>query len=108
MTATIVPGITATSIDSNIADATPGTTFAIPYAKQGVKLAYQTVFTGVVGAVSIALQISMDETNWTSVNTTTETAGAYVIVNNVIAKFVRLYHTSRTGGTKVTGTILIY
>ena len=99
--------IPAVSIDSDIANDTAGVAFAIPYSKQGIDLAYQLVYTGGPSAVSVALQVSMDNSNWVTVDASTVTAGEYVNVTGIVALLVRLYHTSRTGGTKVTGSILM-
>jgi hypothetical protein len=104
---TVVPGVPATSINSDIANTTAGTAFAVPYSKQGIGLAVQLVYTGVVSAVSIAVQISLDNSNWATIATSTNTSGEYIQCGPVICKFIRLYHTSRTGGTNVLGTLLL-
>jgi hypothetical protein len=108
MVETIVPGVAATSINSNIANTTEGTAYAIPYMKLGFNIAWQLVYSGSVSAVSVALQVSMDNSNWTTIDTSTNTSGEYrSLVGGMVAKFVRLYHTSRTGGTNVLGQILV-
>jgi hypothetical protein len=97
----------ATSIDSDIAGTTAGIVFAVPYSKQGIAFAYQLVYTGSPSAVSVAFQISIDNSNWVTIDTSTNKDGELVNLAKVVARFVRLYHTSRTGGTKVTGTIFM-
>lgn len=104
---TIIPHIPATSINSDIANSTAGTAFSLPYLKQGCDVAYLLVYSGSVSAVSVSLQVSMDNTNWATMDTSTSTSGEYTIVHGVVAKYIRLYHTSRTGGTNVAGYILI-
>jgi hypothetical protein len=104
---TLQPKIPAVSIDSNISNAVAGTSFAIPYSKQGVSVAYQLIYTGVVTAVSIIFQLSMDNSNWAPVDTSTNVSGEYVVLGGLVGNFVRLYHTSRTGGTNVKGSIML-
>ena len=101
------PGILATSIDSDIANTTAGTAFALPQHKQPRAISYQLVYAGGPSAVSVAFQVTIDGTNWVTIDTSTNTSGELVMLVNVVATQCRLYHTSRTGGTKVTGTILI-
>lgn len=105
----LVPGILSTSINSDIADGSAGTAFAIPYMKMGVNLAWTMVYTGSPSVVSFSLQISLDGTNYVTVDTTTDTSGCLRIVGGVVAKFVRLYCTTFTtaGAGNALGKILV-
>lgn len=105
---TVVPGIPVTSL-SNITStsAVNGMAFVIPYLKQGCKLVWQVVVTGTASAISVSLQLSIDNTNWVTVDTSTDAAGCYCILDDVIGKYVRLIQTSRTGGTSIKGDILL-
>ena len=107
MQASLVQGVPSDSINSNIAATTAGTSFSLPYSKQGVGVAVQITYTGVVTAVSIAVQISLDNSNWATIATSTAVGGELINCGHVVAKYIRLYHTSRTGGTNVKGSILV-
>jgi hypothetical protein len=100
-------GVVATSLSVLPSNGTAGTAFAIPNNSKRVSIAWQIIPTGGPSALSNALQISMDNSTWTSISTDTTTAGCYVTVNDIVAKFVRIYHTSHTGGTGLTGNILL-
>lgn len=100
-------GIVATSLAVLPSNGTAGTAFAIPNNSKRVSIAWQIIPTGGPSALSNALQISMDNSTWTSISTDTTTAGCYITVNDIVAKFVRIYHTSHTGGTGLTGNILL-
>ena len=109
---TLTRGIVGTSFSGSVADPTAGTAFALPASLtgRGWMVAWQTVKGGVgtITALSVSLQFSMDNTNWFTHSTTEETAGNYSIAADITARFVRLYHTSRTGvNTTVTGNLLI-
>jgi hypothetical protein len=100
-------GVVATSISTLPSNGTAGTAFALPNNSKRVSIAWQIVPAGGPSALSNSLQISMDNSTWTSISTDTTAAGCYVTVNDIVAKFVRIYHTSHTGGTGLTGTILL-
>ena len=89
------------SINSDIANTTAGTELSIPKTDRPAFLAAQIIFTGTVTAVSIAIQISMDGTNWSTVYTSTTVGGEYINLGQICAQHIRAYHTSRTGGTNV-------
>jgi hypothetical protein len=98
-----------TSINSDAANPLIGTAFGLPKPEGplGHTIAWQGILTGTVSAISTSLQISMDNTNWSSVDTATSTAGWYRIVTPIVARFVRVYHTSDTGCTNLAATILL-
>jgi len=103
---TLRPGIAETSLAAITATAN-GLTFAIPYMKKGIDIAWQTTFTGIPTSVSTTLQVSMDNSNWATVDTGTNTSGEYRIVGGVIGKYVRLVSGTLSGGTTPTATGLI-
>lgn len=100
-------GVVATSISTLPSNGTAGTAFALPNNSKRVSIAWQIVPAGGPSALSNSLQVSMDNSTWTSISTDTTTAGCYITVNDIAAKFVRIYHTSHTGGSGLVGTILL-
>jgi hypothetical protein len=80
-----------------------GTTFALP--ANATQVEWQTTFTGSPGAISISVQISINGVSFTSVVTSTDTAGTE---GNFLtsAQFVRGKINSATGGTTATLILL--
>ena len=82
------------------ANETAGTSFSIPQGSVGL-VSWCSSFSSAPSAVSISLQISNDNSVYSSVQTTTATAGECQ-TNYLASKFVRAYLTSKTGGGTTT------
>ena len=106
---TLTRGVVEFSLNANVADGTAGTTLALPKTEGslGHTIAWQVVYGGTVSACITLLQVSMDNSNWATIDTNTNTAGCYRIVTPVLGRFIRAYHTSDTGATTVAVSILI-
>lgn len=104
-TETLTQGFTAFPFN-NIAfpaNGTGGTSFALPKNREGTgwNVGWFTSYTGAPSAVSVALQASDDNTNWTQIDSTTNTAGEFKTVVGIAYKFIRALLTTRTGGTNI-------
>jgi hypothetical protein len=90
-----------------------GSQFAIPsftgLPDGGTSVRWQTVFGTAPTAVSIALQGSMADidSEYQTIDTTTNTAGEARTVTAVQAKFLRIKFTSSTGGSGLTAKLLV-
>ena len=102
-------GIVETSLSGAPSGAVNGTTLSLPASQTnlGISLAWQMVYTGTVTGVQMDLQLSMDNINWTSADSSTSTSGCYRIIIPITARFVRISQVSRSGGDSVSGKILI-
>ena len=106
MADTLRQGIVETILDA-VATTTVGTAYAIPYTKAGINLGWQMTFTGAPSGVSTTLQVSIDNSNWATVDTGTNTSGEYRIVGAVIGKWLRAVLGTLTAGTSPTATCKI-
>jgi len=90
-----------------------GTQFAIPsftgLPDGGTAVRWQTIFGTAPTAVSLALQGAMADVDseYQTIDTTTNTAGEARTVTAVQAKFVRIKFTSSTGGSGLTAKLLV-
>jgi hypothetical protein len=90
-----------------------GSQFAIPsftgLPDGGTSVRWQTIFGTAPTAVSIALQGAMADidSEYQTIDTTTNTAGEARTVTAVQAKFLRIKFTSSTGGSGLTAKILV-
>jgi hypothetical protein len=90
-----------------------GSQFAIPsYAGQpdtGTAVRWQTIFGTAPTAVSIVLQGAMADvdTEYQTIDTTTNTAGEARTVTGVQAKFLRIRFVSSTGGTGLSAKLMV-
>lgn len=100
-------GVLANSLIVLPANGTAGTAFAIPEGDKRVSIGWEIIPTGGPSALSNALQVSNDNTNWTTIDSDTTAAGCNKTVPDVVAKYIRIYHTSHTGGTGLTARILL-
>jgi len=106
---TLTRGVVENSINSDIGDAGTGTAFGLPKPEGtlGHTIAWQVVYTGTMTSATTLLQISMDNSNWATADTNTNTSGCYRIVTPIIARFIRVYHTADVGATNVKASIII-
>lgn len=90
-----------------------GSQFAIPsftgLPDGGTSVRWQTIFGTVPTAVSIALQGAMADidSEYQTIDTTTNTAGEARTVTAVQAKFLRIKFLSSTGGSGLTAKLLV-
>ena len=90
-----------------------GSQFAIPsYAGQpdsGTSVRWQTIFGTAPSAISMVLQGAMADVDseYQTVDTTTNVAGEARTVSGVQAKFLRIKFTSSTGGSGLTAKLLV-
>ena len=90
-----------------------GAQFAIPsftgLPDGGTAVRWQTIFGTAPTAVSMALQGAMADVDseYQTIDTTTNTAGEARTVTAVQAKFVRIKFTSSTGGSGLTAKLLV-
>lgn len=90
-----------------------GTQFAIPsytgLPDGGTAVRWQTIFGTAPTAVSMALQGAMADVDseYQTIDTTTNTAGEARSVSGVQAKFLRIKFTSSTGGSGLTAKLLV-
>jgi len=76
----------------------PGSTFALP--SRATQVTWQTVYGTAPASITIQLQISMDGTNWSTVDSSTNVNGEAKTVQ-FNAPFVRGNISAITGGTTV-------
>lgn len=94
------------------ANGTAGSQFAIPepagLADQGHVVRWQTIFGTAPSAVSISLQGASADvaSEYTTIDTSTATAGEARTVTGVRARFLRILVTSSTGGASLTAKML--
>lgn len=90
-----------------------GSQFAIPsftgLPDGGTSVRWQTIFGSAPTAVSIALQGAMADidSEYQTIDSTTNTAGEARTVTAVQAKFLRIKFTSSTGGSGLTAKLLV-
>jgi len=90
-----------------------GSQFAIPsftgVPDGGTAVRWQTIFGTAPTAVSIVLQGAMADVDseYQTIDTTTNTAGEARSVNGVQAKFLRIKFSSSTGGSGLTAKLLV-
>jgi hypothetical protein len=90
-----------------------GSQFALPsYGGQpdaGTAVRWQTIFGTAPTAVSLILQGAMADvdTEYQTIDTTTNTAGEARTVTGVQAKFLRIKFSSSTGGAGLTAKLLV-
>jgi len=90
-----------------------GSQFAIPsfagLPDGGTAVRWQTIFGTAPTAVSMALQGAMADVDseYQTIDTTTNTAGEARTVTGVQAKFLRIKFTSSTGGSGLTAKLLV-
>jgi hypothetical protein len=90
-----------------------GSQFAVPsYAGQpdtGTAVRWQTLFGTAPTAVSLVLQGAMADvdTEYQTIDTTTNTAGEARTVTGVQTKFLRIKFNSSTGGTGLTAKLMV-
>lgn len=90
-----------------------GSQFAVPsYAGQpdtGTAVRWQTLFGTAPTAVSLVLQGAMADvdTEYQTIDTTTNTAGEARTVTGVQAKFLRIKFNSSTGGSGLTAKLMV-
>lgn len=93
--------------------ATSGSQFALPsftgLPDGGTSVRWQTVFGSAPSAVNMVLQAAINDvdTEYQTIDTTTNTAGEGRTVANVQARFLRIRFVSATGGTGLTAKILV-
>lgn len=91
------------SFDAATLSAGNGTPFAL--LANACQVTWQTIFGSTPSAVSVSIQTSLDGTTWSTVDTSTVTAGAVrSFVTSAI--FIRAVINSATGGTTVTVSIV--
>ena len=85
------------------------TTAPAGLAEMGRTVRWQTIFGTAPTAVSLSLQGAMADidTEYQTIDTTTNTAGEARTVTGVNAKFLRIKFTSSTGGTGLTAKLLV-
>lgn len=82
-----------------------GSTFALP--NNLVSLVWQTAFDTAPSGVSITLEVSLDNVNWTTIDTSTATIGEVrTITNSTSAAFIRANVGTNTGNKHVTVTLI--
>lgn len=102
-------GIPVASVDAATSTtAVTGTPFAVPSSKGGRTIAWQSYFTGSPSAVSLALQGSLDNSNWSNLDTSTSTTGELKKLGPIAVNFVRATQVSRTGGTNSNVLITVW
>jgi len=107
MAASLVYGLPFKTFDAlALANTTGGTAFAVPIKPGAQGFIWQTSYGTVPSAISICLQVSVDGTNWTTIDTSTTTAGEVRTILNKLGLYVRGYMTSYTGGTVGTLTLV--
>jgi hypothetical protein len=90
-----------------------GTQFALPsftgLPDGGTAVRWQTIFGTAPTAVNLVLQGAMSDidSEYQTIDTTTNTAGEARTVANVQAKFVRIKFVSSTGGSGLTAKLLV-
>jgi len=90
-----------------------GSQFAIPsftgVPDGGTAVRWQTIFGTAPTAVSIVLQGAMADVDseYQTIDTTTNTAGEARSVNGVQARFLRIKFSSSTGGSGLTAKLLV-
>lgn len=97
-------GPTVTILNTTSAGAVTGSTFALPGGNANV-FTWTVVPVGAPSAISIALQVSNDNSAWFALSTCTTAAGCIFNSGVNAYKFVRSVQTSRTGGTSTTATV---
>lgn len=95
------------SSHSNDSDAAPdaGLYFSVPQG-QSVTVSMQTSFATTPASVTIQLQTSLDASIWTTVVSSTSTAGETITAYNQVTKYVRANVSARSGGSGVTTQLL--
>jgi len=96
-------GTTVTSLSTGLTTAVTGTTFSLPADTKTITWA--VVADG--SALSAALQASLDNVTFFTVDTTVVATGELKNYGPTGVKFVRINAVSRTGGTATTGTLII-
>lgn len=92
---------------------TAGSQFAMPsftgLPDGGTSLRWQTIFATNPTAVNIVLQAAMSDvdSDYQTIDTTTQTGGEARTVANVQARFVRIKLISATGGAGLTAKLLV-
>jgi hypothetical protein len=109
----IFPGDVALAFNSEAPSAGQASQqFALPnyagFPENGRAIRWQTIFGTAPSAVSVALQTSMidSDAEYTTIDTSTATAGEARTVTGVRANFVRAKVTSITGGSGVVVQVL--
>jgi hypothetical protein len=109
----IFPGDVALAFNSETPSAGQASQqFALPsYAGQannGRTISWQTIYGSAPSAISVVLQGAMNDVDaqYSTVDTSTATAGETRAVNNVRANFVRAKVSSITGGSGITVQVL--
>jgi hypothetical protein len=94
------------------AGGTAGAQFAIPepagFTDQGHTVRWQTIFASAPSSISLALQAATADVDseYSTIDTSTATAGEARTVTNVRARFLRVECTSVSGGSGYTAKIL--
>ena len=111
--AALYPGDVGFSFSSEaVSGGTAGAQFALPqpagFPEQGRTVRWQTIFGTVPTSVSLALQSAMADVDseYTTLDTSTSTAGEARTVAAVRAKFLRIKCNSASGGSGYTAKIL--
>jgi hypothetical protein len=110
-----MPGDVGFSFNNEVfpGSALAGSQFAVPsYAGQpdtGTAVRWQTLFGTAPTAVSLVLQGAMADvdTEYQTIDTTTNTAGEARTVTGVQTKFLRIKFNSSTGGTGLTAKLMV-
>jgi hypothetical protein len=109
----ILPGDVALAFNNEAPSAGQASQqFALPsyagFPENGRTIRWQTIFGGAPTAVNVALQTAMAdaEAQYTTIDTSTATAGEARTVTNVRANFVRAKVSSITGGSGIIVQIL--
>lgn len=87
-----------------------GTVWALPNlpnTRLGYNVTWQLVYSSAPSAVSCILEVSLDNTNWFTIDTSTATAGEKRTLPYVMAKFIRITQSSRTGGAFPADLIMV-
>jgi hypothetical protein len=111
----LMPGDVGFSFNNEVfpGSALAGSQFAVPsYAGQpdtGTAVRWQTLFGTAPTAVSLVLQGAMADvdTEYQTIDTTTNTAGEARTVTGVQTKFLRIKFNSSTGGTGLTAKLMV-
>src|SRR3990172_2891148 len=99
-------GIVNTSLSTTSAGAVNGTAFSLPAGAASV-ISWQMTYSMPPSAVDIAIQASLDNSNWFTIQTSSNTSGDLQNISFSAYKFVRIIQNSRTGGTSSLGIFTV-
>lgn len=96
-------GVPTKLFDADAAAAPVNTpSYALPSADKAKVITWSTYFASAPTSPSIKLQISMDETVWSDLDTSTVTTGEVKTATVMNARFIRARKEAQTGGGALT------